>query len=408
MPEAAVGDGGPATSEPELSAEVAARRKGLRTGFTTGTCASAAAKAAASGLVTGAVPGSVEIGLPGGRRVSFAVEGAGPVPPGSPVTAAVVKDAGDDPDCTDGARLTAEVRWRDPAGAGAGTDGRTVLAAGPGVGTVTLLGLGLAVGAPAINPVPRRMILAALAEVDGVEGIEGAEDVEGVAGEPATTGRRPVVVTFSVPGGETMATKTTNARLGIVGGISILGTTGIVRPFSTAAYRASVVQQVDVAAAQGARSMVLCTGSRSEKAAFDLFPGIDRVRVVEVGDFSGIALRRCATAGMTAVTVVAMAGKIAKLAAGVMMTHFHRSKVDTDLLADVARRAGAPAGVVAAATATTTARHFYDACRAAGALRPLEDLCRRAAAACRSHAGGKLVVDVVMVDFEGEEVVARG
>src|SRR6202022_3801297 len=139
---------------------------------------------------------------------------------------------------------------------------------------------------------------------------------------------RPVALTISVPGGESMAAKTSNARLGIIGGISILGTTGIVRPFSTAAYRASVVQQVDVAAAQRQSTMVLATGSRSERAAFRLFPELPEVSVVEVGDFTGICLRRMAAAGMGGAAFVGMAGKIAKLAGGVMMTHFHRSKVD--------------------------------------------------------------------------------
>ncbi len=367
------------TVEPDLSAEVAARRKSLRTGFTTGTCASAAAKAAAVGLASGVVPSTVEVGLPGGARVCFDVLGAGPLPAGGPSVAAVVKDAGDDPDCTDGARMTASVVWGDDRGS-------TVLEAGDGVGTVTKPGLGIAVGEPSITAVPRRMILAALAEVTS----------------------RPMTVTFSVPGGLAMAAKTTNARLGIVGGISILGTTGIVRPFSTAAYRASVVQQVDVAAAQGATSMVLCTGSRSERAALALSPGIDPVQVVEVGDFTGIALRRCAGAGMRAVTIVAMAGKIAKLADGVMMTHFHRSAVDTGLLARVALESGASPAVAAAATHTATARHFAESCVAAGELEPLRRLCALAAARCAAHAGGVLGVEVVMVDFDGTEVLARG
>ncbi len=358
------------TSEPPLSAEVAARRRGLRTGWTTGTCASAAAKAAAIGLVTGTAPAEVEVALPAGRRVSFPVEAEGPR------RCMVVKDAGDDPDCTDGARITAEVE----PGSGA-----TDLRAGPGLGVVTLPGLGLPVGAPAINPVPRRMILAALAEVTA----------------------DPLVVTFSVPGGEAMAAETTNARLGIVGGISILGTTGIVRPFSTAAYRASVVQQVDVAAAQGQRTMVLATGHRSERAARDLRPELPEVSFVEVGDFTGIALRRCAAAGMAEVVFVGMAGKIAKLAAGVMMTHYHRSEVDGELLAAVARDCGAPPAVVAAGTATATARHFFETCVAEGFEAPLAELCRRARAACEAHAKGAVTVDVVMVDFDGERVVAR-
>jgi cobalt-precorrin-5B (C1)-methyltransferase len=359
------------TVEPDLSPDVAARTAGLRTGWTTGTCASAAAKAAAISLLHGRPPTEVTVGLPGGRRVTF------PVEPGGVGCCVVIKDAGDDPDCTDGARMTATVAW---------VEGETELVAGTGVGTITRPGLGLAVGAPAINPVPRRMIQAALAEVTD----------------------RPLRVTFSVPGGEAMAAKTSNARLGIVGGISILGTTGIVRPFSTAAYRASVVQQVDVAAAQGQSSMVLATGSRSEQAAFRLFPEVPDVSIVEVGDFTGICLRHMAGAGMTSATFVGMAGKIAKLAAGVMMTHFHRSHVDNRLLEAVALDTGAPPGVVAAATETETARHFFDACRAASCTAPLDRLCQMAASSCRSHVAGALEVDVLMVDFEGDLVVARG
>jgi cobalt-precorrin-5B (C1)-methyltransferase len=355
-----------------MSPQVAGGARGLRTGWTTGTCASAAAKAAAIGLLTASAPSEVDVALPGGQRVAF------PVEPAAPSTCAVVKDAGDDPDCTDGARLTAAVAL--------GMGRTTTLLAGPGIGTITRPGLGLAVGAPAINAVPRRMILAAIAEVT----------------------ETPLQVTFSVPGGEAMAARTSNSRLGIVGGISILGTTGIVRPFSTAAYRASVVQQVDVAAAQGETMMVLATGSRSESVALRLFPDIAEVGVVEVGDFTGICLRRMAGAGMTAATFVGMAGKITKLAAGIMMTHFHRSKVDTALLAEIAAQTGAPPALVATATETETARHFFEGCVYAGWTAPLDALCRRAAAACRDHVGGALSIEVVMVDYEGRAVVARG
>ena len=393
------------------------RPGGLRSGWTTGTCAAAATKAAALGLVTGSVPATVEVALPSGTRVSFPVEAEGPA------TAVVVKDAGDDPDCTDGARVTATVSELvlaegAPARSARETTGRTpgrsagdaldrtvdsddgsagamvggsisdhtasLLVAGEGVGTVTRPGLGLPVGAPAINPVPRRMILQALGEVTS----------------------RPCRVVLSVPGGEAMAAKTTNSRLGILGGISILGTTGIVRPFSTAAFRAAVVQQIDVAAAGGERHVVLATGTRSEAAARRLLPHLDAVCFVEVGDYTGVALRRAAHEGIERVSLVAMAGKITKLAAGVMMTHFHRSKVDTDLLASLARSTGAPPEVVAAASATNTARHFFEACVAAGALAPLAGLCERAAGACSAHAGG-LAVEVWMVDFDGAAVLAH-
>src|SRR5947209_8860992 len=180
----------------------------MRLGWTTGTCASAAAKAAAMGLFMGTPPDTVDVALPNGSRAWFDVEAEGAT------RAAVVKDAGDDPDCTHGARITARVGM-------APAESDTRLVAGEGIGVVTKRGLGLLVGAPAITPVPERMVLGAVAEVT----------------------QQPLTVTFSVPGGEKMAERTTNERLGIIGGISILGTTGIVKPFSTAAWRASIVQQ---------------------------------------------------------------------------------------------------------------------------------------------------------------------
>jgi cobalt-precorrin-5B (C1)-methyltransferase len=364
--------------EPPLAAEVAGAR-GLRTGWTTGTCTSAAAKAAVMGLNLGAPPPEVDVALPGGRRVSFAVTDVDPVRPGR---AAVIKDAGDDPDVTNGAHLTVTASWLPDD-----QPRRTVaLVAGPGVGTITLPGLGLPVGAPAINPVPIRMIKAAVGEVTD----------------------RPVQLVVSVPGGEQMAAKTSNARLGIVGGISILGTTGVVRPFSTASWRASVVQQVDVAAAQGLDHMVLSTGGRTDAAAQRLFSELPPVCFVEVGDFTGVALRRAAGAGMARITFVGMAGKITKLAAGVLMTHYRRSKVDSDLLAEVARLCGAPGAVVEAATATATARHFAETCIELQCWEPLAQLCRRAAQACQAFVHEALAVEVVMVDFEGDRVLARG
>ncbi len=351
----------------------------MRTGWTTGTCASAAAKAAVAGLVGGGVPESVDVALPAGQRVTFDIVDSRP---GDPAVAAVVKDAGDDPDVTNGAHVTVTATF----GRVAADADPVELRAGDGVGTVTLPGLGLPVGAPAINPVPARMIRAAVAEVTD----------------------QALVLTVSVPGGQAMAAKTSNARLGIVGGISILGTTGIVRPFSTASWRASVVQQVEVAAAQGRDHVVLSTGGRTDAAAQRLHPDLPPVCFVEVGDFTGIALRRAAATGVARASFVGMAGKITKLAAGVLMTHYRRSKVDGGLLAEVARVSGAPETVVAAATETATARHFAEACMAAGFLAPLEELSRRAAGAATSFTHGKVPVDVVMVDFEGDRVLARG
>jgi cobalt-precorrin-5B (C1)-methyltransferase len=272
----------------------------LRTGWTTGTCAAAAAKAAAKALLNGEVQSEIEIKLPRKgeeRRVRFAIErcevGEGWA------EAVVIKDAGDDPDVTHRAHLTARVCWREEPG--------IELDRGEGVGVVTKPGLGLTVGGPAINDVPRRMIFYSVEEVLDLE-------------------ERGVRVVISVPGGEEMAEKTTNPRLGIVGGISILGTTGIVRPFSTAAWRASVGQAVNVMGAQGLDTLVLSTGGLTEKAAMRLLPDLEEVCFVEVGDFTGYALKGAVKNKLERVFFVGMVGKLAKLASGVMMTHWTRSK----------------------------------------------------------------------------------
>ncbi len=364
----------PELREPDLPRTAKVRPKALRTGWTTGTCASAAAKAAAQLLATGEPPAWVEVGLPSGQRVTFAVESA--FRDADAATAVVVKDAGDDPDVTDGAHLTATVSWR--ADPGVELDG------GEGVGVVTKPGLGLTVGGPAINPVPRKMIIQAVGEVVGERGVR---------------------VVISVPGGERMARKTTNRRLGILGGISILGTTGIVRPFSTASWRASVVQAVQVAAAQGEDTIVLCTGGRTEKGAMALLPDLPEVCFIEVGDFTGAALRMAVERGIARVVFVGMVGKLTKLAAGVLMTHYTRSAVDTGLLGRLTASCGGSAALVAEVEAANTARHAYELWAAAGLLRAAGDqLCARVRDVLAAFSG--LTAEVAMVDFTGRTVVA--
>ena len=346
----------------------------LRTGWTTGTCAAAAAKAAAKALVSGEPQDRIDVKLPAKgteRRVEFEVErcelGA------SWAEAVVVKDAGDDPDVTDGAHLTARVSWREEPG--------LELDRGEGVGVVTKPGLGLPVGGPAINAVPRRMISYSVTEV-----IDPDE--------------RGVRVVISVPGGEKMAEKTTNARLGIVGGISILGTTGIVRPFSTAAWAASVVQAVNVMGAQGHKTFVLSTGGFTEKAAMRLLPDLEEVNFVEVGDFTGQALKRAVENDLERCFFVGMAGKISKLAAGVMMTHWTRSKVDNDLLAEITAKAGGSTTLVGEVENANTARHAYELWRSANLPNAADLLCRQAAENLVEYAEGKLEVHVILVDFD--------
>ncbi len=380
--------------EPGLPRTARVRRRGLRTGWTTGTCAAAAAKAAATALVTLDVQHAVEIGLPSGRRVSFPVESCKIAAEAGPrAEAVVVKDAGDDPDVTDGAHLTASASWR--GGAGLELDG------GVGVGVVTKPGLGLEVGGPAINPVPRKMITEAV-------------------GEAVNLAERGLRVIISVPDGERMARKTTNGRLGILGGISILGTTGIVRPFSTASWRASVEQAVAVLAAQGEQALVLCTGGRTEQGAMALLPGLPEVCFVEVGDFTGAALRRAAAHGVARVVFVGMAGKLTKLAAGVLMTHYTRSKVSTGLLGDITRAAGGDPELAARVAEANTARHAVELWTEAALLFPAgTELCRRvagvlgrfcaelAAARRRARAGRTPpAIEVIMVDFTGRNMIA--
>src|SRR5664280_2618287 len=242
--------------------------------------------------------------------------------------------------------------------------------------------------AAAINPVPRQQIAAAVGEVVDVSA-------------------RGVWVRLSVPDGERMARKTTNARLGILGGISILGTTGIVRPFSTASWRASVVQAVSVLAAQPERTLVLATGGRTEKAAMRLLPDLPEVCFVEVGDFTGAAIREAVEHGLTDMVFVGMVGKLAKLAAGVLMTHYTRSAVDRDLLVRITAEAGADPAVVEAVREANTARHAYEQWDAAGVLNPAGRLlCARVAEVLGRFADGRLHVKVAMVDFAGDRLVA--
>ncbi len=369
---------GPPLREPDLPRTATMRPHALRTGFSTGACSAAAAKAAVTAL-SGTESSTVTILFPSGDRHTFPVYSLRH--DGCTATAVVVKDAGDDPDVTHGAHLTATVAWRG--------DGEVVLHAGEGVGVVTRAGLGLPVGQPAINPVPRQMITDAVVEASGGRGVD---------------------VTISVPGGARMARKTTNRRLGIEGGISILGTTGIVRPFSTASWRASVEQAVAVMAAQDVSTLVLATGGRTERAAMRLLPRLPPVAFVEVGDFTGAALRRAVEHRLTEVVFVGMIGKLTKLASGILMTHYTRSKVDTGLLAGITAAHGGDPDAIAEIRDAPTARRAYEIWEASGLLRACgDDVCTRVADTLRrfsAEVGCPLDAKAAMVDFSGQQVVA--
>ncbi len=263
-----------------------------RTGFTTGTCAAAAAKAASLILTGCKAPERVDVGLPDGTRVNLAiVEASGDK---TSAEAAVKKDAGDDPDVTDGSLIVASVTW------GRGKD--ITFWAGEGVGTVTKPGLALPPGEPAINPVPRSMIISAVREVT----------------------ERGVCVTISIPGGRKLAEKTFNPRLGVLGGLSILGTSGIVRPFSGTALRDSLRCALSVAVACGVRNPVFVPGRIGERAAEKLFR-FSSEQLVEVSNEWGFMLDEAAEKDFECLLVLGHPGKLAKLPAGHWDTHSSRS-----------------------------------------------------------------------------------
>ncbi|MEO5362686.1 MAG: cobalt-precorrin-5B (C(1))-methyltransferase [Magnetococcus sp. DMHC-8] len=306
--------------------------RGQRTGFTTGACAAAAARAATSGLIQGMLPTHVETLLPNGQRVGFPVA-AGQVT-GEWAEAVVIKDAGDDPDCTHGAHLTARVR---PLPTGAG---QVVILGGKGIGVVTRPGLGLPLQQAAINPVPRRNI---------------AENVRAVAGEWLThTGLELVL---SIPDGAALARRTLNPRLGILGGLSILGTSGIVHPYSTAAFRAAMQQSIRAAAAQGVNTLVLTTGRRSERFAMAQRPDLPAHAFVQMGDFVGAALTQVAQVGIPALLIAAMVGKLAKMGQGLANTHARKGAIDMAWIAQLARQVGAPEPICQQIRLGVTVRH---------------------------------------------------
>ena len=358
------------------------RDRGNRTGFSTGANSAAAAAAATLGLVHGRVPDFVDCVLPNTQRVRFPI--CDGWTDGQRARAVSIKDAGDDPDATNGAHLTVEVE-RLP-----GASGQIVLRGGPGVGIVTKPGLGLDVGGPAINPVPRRNI---------------GDNVR-AAGSPILDAGDGLAVTISVPGGDEMAKKTLNARLGILGGISILGTTGIVRPYSTAAFRASVVQAVDVAANQGHTSVVFTTGGRTEKCAMREFPELAEACFVQMGDFVKAAFQTAVKQRMQHIIVGAMVGKLTKIAQGLSVTHAWREEVDRELIASAAAEVGAPPDLVAEIRAAETARF------AAERLAELDlavafhrALAERAIRSLRQRYPGPHRLTVLACNFEGVPIV---
>lgn len=352
-----------------------AKKKGrpLRSGYTTGACAAAAAKAAVTALSRQEAVKEIKIDLPGSGEASFSIKGCSF--DGAYASCSVIKDAGDDPDITDGAEIQAAVSWEKKPG--------VIIAGGKGIGRVTRPGMELAVGMDAINPVPRQMIEHSVRQVlnNGLN-------------------ERGVRVVISVPDGERLAKKTLNARLGIEGGISIIGTTGIVIPYSVSAYKACITQALDIAVASGCRQAVLTTGRRSEKyAQSELALAVECY--IQAGDFIGYSLKQCAKRDIDKVIVWGMTGKISKLANGYLYTNISDSRVNIGFLAGVARDCGVPDETVGGLQSAVTANHLRRMLPEEYIGAFCDRLCLLAAGKCSEKVNNAFAIECIMSTFDG-------
>lgn len=343
----------------------------LRTGYTTGACAAAAAKAAATLLCEGTVPESIEIALPEGPRVRFPVLQCRR--DGDSAQATIRKDAGDDPDITDQATIVAEVAFAD------GEEMR--FAAGEGVGTVTKPGLALAPGEPAINPVPRRMIQQSVREVTG----------------------RGLQVTVSIPGGRELAARTFNPRLGIEGGLSIIGTTGIVKPFSAPALTASLQCGLDVAAACGVRAPVLVPGNIGERAALRNLR-VEPDHIVQVSNHWGFMLDQAARQPkFERLLVLGHPGKLAKLVDGEWDTHSSNSASAVGIVARIgAELFGKPL------PESTTVEGIFEACTPEQSARLGNALAATVRQAITVRIGSTKALSVALINLAGAVLGSNG
>jgi len=351
----------------------------LRTGLTTGTCATACCVAAANYLLTGDLPGRVTVTLPKGKRVELEIKNCGLDKERS--WASTVKDAGDDPDVTHGATIFVELRKTESVG--------MLFKTGQGVGTVTREGLNLEVGGPAINPVPRKMMTEHLTSLSRQNNYKGGFEV-----------------TVGVENGEALAQKTMNPRLGIVGGISILGTSGIVRPYSCAAWIASIHQGIDVANANGIEHIAASTGNTSEASIKNHYQ-LDEIALIEMGDFAGAVLKHLKKAPVSKLSICGGFGKISKLADGHMDLNSRSSAIDFDHLALLAGELGADELLQEKIKSANTSIEALTFCtRENIELAPA--LCQRALMAVETVIPEEVKAEVWAIDRQGQFVGHAG
>lgn len=353
-------------------------KSALREGYTTGACSAAASKAATLIALSGKKVLAIKSKLPMGKEVEFSLFKSHFNDRYSEVS--IIKDAGDDPDVTHGAEIKAKVVFTDTPG--------IVLINGVGVATVSKPGLGLTVGGPAINPVPRKFIISEVKEV-----LTKFQYTKGLE------------ITISIEDGIDRAKGTINERLGLLGGLSILGTSGIVKPYSTAAFVASVSQSIKLAAHENQKELVFTTGGRSEQFAMKLLPQLTNSCFIQVGDYIGVALRNSVACKIEVVYIVAMIGKLSKMADGKMMTHASGSEVNLNLLSELAKSISASEKTVSAIKKANTARHVLDLCEEDGVSRKMCDLiCNKVVTITQKFVRQKLECRVTMVDFVGRVI----
>ncbi len=353
-------------------------RSGLREGFTTGSAAAAASKAAL--LFLGGRRGLKEVGipLPVGGRLSIPIEQVATCADGARAT--VIKDGGDDPDVTNKARIGSTVRC-DPSSA----QPQVSIDGGSGVGRVTRRGLPVPVGGPAINPVPRRQIEAAVREALRETGLEGA-----------------VFVVIDVERGEEIARKTLNPRLGILQGISILGTRGTVKPFSNKAYRDTIISSLDVARGAGRDAIAFTTGGKSEAFLKKELPALEDLASVQVADFFAFSLRAAVKRGFKDISYACFFGKLVKMAQGHAYTHASRSTIDFSLLAGWCGAMGVDLPASEAIRQANTAREAREIIREAkGGAEILQGIAGKAVSVARRFAGPNPSLTFYLFDFDG-------
>jgi len=351
----------------------------LKTGYTTGSSATAAAKAALLSIMNQQKIENIDILLPKRSFIEIPINSC--EFDSNKAKCSVIKNGGDDPDVTHGAEIIVELSFTDKVN-------QIDIDGGEGVGIVTKPGLGLEINKPAINPVPKKMIDENLRSI-------GEKILE----------KKGFRIIISVPKGRELAPKTDNPRLGIKNGISILGTSGIVIPFSTASYAASIRQNLDVAIAMGNDTVVLTTGGRSEDYAKKIVD-LPEHCFVQMGDFSGYTIQQCSKKNIKKAYVVGFIGKLAKMAAGVKQTHVKGSKVDMNFLSELARKSNANDKVIESIKKANTARHVSEIIKENNVNGFFELICNETYKHMRKHSEERVPIDVILFDFDGR-ILAR-